>query len=100
MTVLTNYHWPGNVRELEHAIERAVIVARGTSVETRDLPPEVFQKPADGDSEDGLDLQAQERAMIVRALARFRGNRRQAADALKISSVTLWRKMKQYELVG
>ena len=46
---LMNYHWPGNVRELEHAIERAVIVARGTSVETRDLPPEVFQKPDHGD---------------------------------------------------
>ena len=95
MTVLMNYHWPGNVRELEHAIERAVIVARGTSVEARDLPPEVFQKPDHGDTEDSLDLQAQERAMIARALERFRGNRRQAADALKISTVTLWRKMKQ-----
>jgi two-component system response regulator AtoC len=99
MTVLMNYHWPGNVRELEHAIERAVIVARGTSIEARELPPEVFQKPDHGDTEDSLDLQAQERSMIARALERFRGNRRQAADALKISTVTLWRKMKQYELV-
>jgi two-component system, NtrC family, response regulator AtoC len=99
MAVLMNYHWPGNVRELEHAIERAVIVARGTSVEARELPPEVFQTPDHGDTEESLDLQAQERAMIVRALERFRGNRRQAADALKISTVTLWRKMKQYELV-
>jgi two-component system, NtrC family, response regulator AtoC len=36
--------------------------------------------------------------MIARALQRFNGNRRQAADALKISTVTLWRKMKQYGL--
>jgi transcriptional regulator with PAS, ATPase and Fis domain len=36
--------------------------------------------------------------LIERALERFRGNRRQAAEALKISTVTLWRKMKQYEL--
>ena len=79
------------------AIERAVIVARGTSVATRDLPSEVFQKPDRGDIEDSLDLQAQERAIIARALERFRGNRRQAADALKISPVTLWRKMKQYD---
>jgi transcriptional regulator with PAS, ATPase and Fis domain len=99
MTALVNYHWPGNVRELEHAIERAVIVARRTSVEARDLPPDVFQKPDHGDTEDSLDLQAQERSLIARALERFRGNRRQAADALKISPVTLWRKMKQYELV-
>ena len=44
MTALMNYRWPGNVRELEHAIERAVIVARGTSIKVRELPPEVSQK--------------------------------------------------------
>ena len=95
MTALMRYAWPGNVRELEHAIERAVIVARGTSVKVRDLPPEVSQKPRARAADDSLDLQAQERASIERALERFGGNRRQAADALKISTVTLWRKMKQ-----
>jgi DNA-binding NtrC family response regulator len=98
MTALINYHWPGNVRELEHAIERAVIVARGTSLKVRELPPEIWQKGQLSPGDDSLDLQAQERAMIERALARFRGNRRQAAEALKISTVTLWRKMKQYGL--
>jgi len=98
MTALMNYSWPGNVRELEHAIERAVIVARGESVKVRELPPEVSQKTRLRATDDSLDLQAQERAMIERALERFRGNRRQAADALKISTVTLWRKMKQYGL--
>jgi DNA-binding NtrC family response regulator len=90
------------VRELEHAIERAVIVARGASVKVRELPPEVSQKAQTRlrPTDDSLDLQAQERAMIERALERFRGNRRQAADALKISTVTLWRKMKQYGLDG
>ena len=98
MTVLMHYGWPGNVRELEHAIERAVIVARGTSVKVRELPPEVSQKTPNSlvrPADVSLDLHAQERAMIALALERFRGNRRQAADALKISTVTLWRKMKQ-----
>lgn len=101
MTAMMNYSWPGNVRELEHAIERAVIVARGASVKVRELPPEVSrktQKTSLRSTDDSLDLQAQERAMIERALERFRGDRRQAADALKISTVTLWRKMKQYGL--
>ena len=78
-----------------------MIVARGDSVKVRELPPEVSQKTQKTSlrsTDDGLDLQAQERAMIERALERFRGNRRQAADALKISTVTLWRKMKQYGL--
>ena len=98
MTALMTYRWPGNVRELEHAIERAVIVARGTSIRLRELPPEVSQKTRPRAADDSFDLQAQERATIERALERFGGNRRQAAEALKISTVTLWRKMKLYGL--
>ncbi len=98
MTALMRYHWPGNVRELEHAIERAVILAHGSSIRVKDLPPEVTRKTRRQSGDDTLDLHEQERIMIERALERFRGNRRQAAEALKISTVTLWRKMKQYGL--
>jgi transcriptional regulator with PAS, ATPase and Fis domain len=98
MTALMNYGWPGNVRELEHAIERAVIVARGTSIRMRELPPEVSERTRERSPTDGLDLQVQERVLIERALKRFGGNRQQAAEALKISPVTLWRKMKRYGL--
>jgi DNA-binding NtrC family response regulator len=76
MTALMNYDWPGNVRELEHAVERAVIVARGTSLRVRELPPEVSQKTRARVADDSLDLHAQERIIIERALERFRGNRR------------------------
>jgi transcriptional regulator with PAS, ATPase and Fis domain len=98
MSALMNYEWPGNVRELEHAVERAVIVANTASVGRRDLPPEISQKTRVRRGDDTLDLQEQERASIERALERFGGNRRKAASALKISTVTLWRKMKQYGL--
>ncbi len=98
MSALMNYRWPGNVRELEHAVERAVILANGPSIRVRELPPEVTQKSRTRPGDDTLDLQEQERVMIERALERFQGNRKQAADALKISTVTLWRKMKQYGL--
>jgi transcriptional regulator with PAS, ATPase and Fis domain len=46
--------------------------------------------------DDTLDLQQQERRSLERALERFGGNRRRAAEALRISTVTLRRKMKQY----
>jgi DNA-binding NtrC family response regulator len=98
MSALMNYRWPGNVRELEHAVERAVILANSPSIRVRELPPEVTQKSRTRSGDDTLDLQEQERVMIERALERFRGNRKQAANALKISPVTLWRKMKQYGL--
>ena len=96
MAALMRYRWPGNVRELEHAVERAVILANGPSIRVRDLPPEVTQKSRAGAGDDTLDLAEQERVMIERALERFKGNRKKAAEALKISTVTLWRKMKRY----
>ncbi len=98
MTAMMNYRWPGNVRELEHAVERAVILANHPNIRVRDLPPEITQKARGRSSDDTLDLQEQERVMIERALERFGGNRRKAADALRISTVTLWRKMKQFGL--
>jgi DNA-binding NtrC family response regulator/predicted hydrocarbon binding protein len=98
MSALLNYRWPGNVRELEHAVERAVILAHGPTVRVRDLPPEVTQKSRARAGDDTLDLQAQERVSIERALERFGGNRKKAAEALNISTVTLWRRMKQYGL--
>jgi transcriptional regulator with AAA-type ATPase domain len=98
MSALMNYRWPGNVRELEHAIERAVIMANAASIRLRDLPPEVTQKSRRRSGDDTLNLQDQERASIERALERFGGNRRKAAEALNISTVTLWRRMKQFGL--
>jgi transcriptional regulator with PAS, ATPase and Fis domain len=98
MSALISYRWPGNVRELEHAIERAVILANSASIRLRDLPPEIAQKPRARPGDDTLDLHEQERVMIERALERFGGNRRKAAKALNISTVTLWRRMKQYGL--
>jgi transcriptional regulator with PAS, ATPase and Fis domain len=100
MTALMAYPWPGNVRELEHAIERAVIVASGTSIRRRDLPPEVLENTVRTASDSDFDLEAQERLTIERALDRFDGSRRETAAALKISPVTLWRKMKKYGLLG
>jgi transcriptional regulator with PAS, ATPase and Fis domain len=98
MSALMNHRWAGNVRELEHAVERAVILANTPSIRVRDLPPEITQKSRPRPGDDTLDLHEQERASIERALERFDANRRKAAEALKISTVTLWRKMKHYGL--
>jgi transcriptional regulator with PAS, ATPase and Fis domain len=47
---------------------------------------------------DTLDLKAHEQRLIEKALERFDGNRKKAAEALNLSPVTLWRKMKEYGL--
>jgi DNA-binding NtrC family response regulator len=98
MTALINYEWPGNVRELEHAIERAAILAHGSTITLRELPPEVSQRKKGAFTGDPLNLRSQERDLIRRALERYKGNRKRAAAALNISTVTLWRKMKEYDI--
>ncbi len=92
MTALIGYEWPGNVRELGHAIERASILARGPTTTLRELLPEVAQNKRATPIGDPLNLRSQERELIRRALERYPGNRKRAAAALNISTVTLWRK--------
>lgn len=38
MTVLETHEWPGNVRELEHAVERAVLLCDGPTLDLEDVP--------------------------------------------------------------
>ena len=100
MTLLIRYPWPGNVRELEHAMERAVILARGPSVSVRELPPEIAEGRPRAATGETLDLKIHEQRLIRQALEKFNGNRRHAAEALNISPVTLWRRMKEYGLTS
>ncbi len=95
MTALVTYRWPGNVRELEHAIERAVILARTPALSVRDLPPEVRETASSAADRDDLNLEAQAHALVDEALRRFGGNRTRAAAALGISTVTLWRMIRR-----
>jgi DNA-binding NtrC family response regulator len=96
MRALVAHTWPGNVRELEHAIEHAMILSSGSRITAADLPEDVCAPTPVGHSPETFDLAAHERALIERALAEFGGNRRRAAEALHISPVTLWRRLKRH----
>jgi DNA-binding NtrC family response regulator len=96
MRVLREYDWPGNVRELQHAVERAAILAGGPRITARELPPELCLQDGGAPVDSGFDLEEHERVLIEKALAQFGGNRRRAAEALNISTVTLWRRIRQY----
>jgi DNA-binding NtrC family response regulator len=97
---LAAHPWPGNVRELENAVERAVVLARGDTIEPEDLLLEERPAPpaADGTLQESLDRAAATR--IRAALAAAGGNRAEAARALGVDRTTLYRTMKRLGMEG
>jgi DNA-binding NtrC family response regulator len=95
---LVEHRWPGNVRELENAVERAVVLARGTEITREDL---LLEAPMPGPGviaaettlQQALDVAAG--ARIRGALEAARGERTAAARALGIDRTTLYRLMRR-----
>jgi DNA-binding NtrC family response regulator len=105
LTCLLGYEWPGNVRELQNVIERAVVLAKGTSLTPRDFPQGVhggdeicLQMPERGGSLTDI-LEDLERQLIVQTLRREQGSQTRTADILGIKRTTLRYKMEKYRLL-
>ncbi len=103
--ILDRYHWPGNVRELENTIERAIILCEGKKITPEHLAiripttAEIRLREGAGLKEVSQFAQMEaERGMIVRVLTQTRGNKRKAAEILKIDYTTLFEKIKKYNL--
>lgn len=96
LQLMLNYAWPGNVRELDHTIERAVLMARGSRIESADLALQAPRGAAQ--SLDDMSLEAVEAILIRKALARANGNVSHAADALGLSRGALYRRIEKYGL--
>ena len=110
MDLLEKYDYPGNIRELRNTVERMVVLARGDTLDTADLPPQirdhednvqVLAKPSAATEESvKLDLGGNERKLIEQALISAKGNRTRAAEILGISRRTLHRRLNEYAAGG
>lgn len=114
--ILCNYEWPGNVRELENLVERLVILKGSGLIVPDDLPEKylsgkgsysaLVQVP--GLSSDnvlpdgGICLNSAvdefENNLIMQALARSGGNKKEAALLLNLKRTTLIEKLKKKNL--
>jgi DNA-binding NtrC family response regulator len=92
---LADHRWPGNVRELDHAVERAVLMARGERVQAADLGLRRAAEPS-GRLED-MSLEDVERVLIEKALSRHGGNVSRAAAALGLSRSALYRRLQRHD---
>ena len=99
------YSWPGNLRELRNAIERAVIMAKGSKINLEDLPAELRGGAAPGVKGNGASLEVGslvsmeklEEAHLRKVLERT-SNLAEAAEVLEIDQATLYRKRKKIGL--
>ena len=92
---LIDYDWPGNVRELENAVERALVMRRGTRLEAVDFP---FQFHQLSPAANGRSLEEVERSHVEHVFRETAGNISKAARILHIDRTTLYSKLRRYGL--
>jgi two-component system, NtrC family, response regulator AtoC len=110
MKLILNYSWPGNVRELKNAVERAMILVDGDTINVSHLPIRLSEPgsatplPAgNGDQliklpPKGVGLDEIEKELIQQALQYAQGNKTKASKLLRISRDTLRYKVKKHQL--
>ncbi|HEV3168582.1 MAG TPA: sigma-54 dependent transcriptional regulator [Isosphaeraceae bacterium] len=124
LRLLEAYAWPGNVRELRNVIERAVALCPAPEIQADDLPaairpqsgnptatatpqaaepsthsPELSRPPGNRSTLTATKEEA-EIARITEALEKHGNNRLRAAAELGISRMTLYKKLRKYNLFG
>jgi len=96
---LTRLSWPGNVRELENTIERAIVFCDGTLIDERDIVVTDISEPAALTTKlfTGLkSLREFEKEYIEYVLLQTGNKKEKAAEVLRISRKTLYRKQRDY----
>ena len=101
--ILVRYDFPGNIRELENIVQRAVILTRGDSITTNELPQVVTEFKHENEIKSFPVVQflpdqveKLEKELIFEALRTSNGNQSKAADKLGISERNLRYRLKKW----
>lgn len=102
LRLLSSYGWPGNVRELRNAVERAMLLVQGDTLE-----PDQFPQIASGHLSpslelpaDGLDLEQVERSLVQQALERTSWNQTRAAKLLGLNRDQIHYRIEKFKLTA
>ncbi len=90
---LEQFPFPGNIRELENMIERAIVVGNGKKITLKDLP--IGKTDSSPAFESLGDI---EKSHVLQILNKYDWNISATAKALKVDRVTLYNKIKKYNL--
>jgi DNA-binding NtrC family response regulator len=97
LEAIRRHPWPGNVRELQNAIERALVLGNGETIEAEHLPFDGSRAP-EAPRPAGRTLADVERAHIEGVLDQTDWNITRAASVLNVDRGTLYNKIKKYEI--
>jgi len=102
MGVLLNYSWPGNIRELQNAVEHAVLLSPGGTIDLKHLPSDIVLDPGEIPAseivlETSQPLRKVKDDMIRKTLEMTGGNISEAARKLEIGRSTLWRRLREMD---
>lgn len=113
---LCSYSWSGNVRQLRNCLERAALLADNGRITIKELPPEIvyrtnepsvsvsYNLPKENGAANSFQNNAPaalheiEKQQILRALEQTGWHRGKTAELLGISSSTLYRRLREYDL--
>ena len=106
LALFAEYSWPGNIRQFQHAVERAVILAAGDTLQLTDLPPELRQtgpvavaQPVAATRAERRKADAEtERAMLIDALSRADGQAPKAAKLVGYSRTHFYRLLQKHHI--
>jgi len=100
---LERYEWPGNIRQLRNVVEAAVLLCAGPELTAQSVslpaaPPRAEDGGESFELPEGMTLEQLERAILLKTLQRYQGNRTLTAERLGLSRRTIQRKVKEHGL--
>lgn len=96
LSKLMDYDWPGNVRELENVIEHAFIKCRARVLQVECLPVNLQHQ---AHCTPAIQAVGGEKQHVLSALQECQWNRSVAAERLGMHRTTLWRKLKEWDML-
>jgi DNA-binding NtrC family response regulator len=100
LRALEEYSWPGNVRELENAVQRAVVLSEGQTVDVWHLPPAANQNceqlPLNGLYEE--EVRQFKRRLLLRTLQECGWRKAESARVLGVARGYLHRLINQLDI--
>jgi len=93
LKALEAYHWPGNVREMSHLMERAILLAQGSSLGPEDLHLSNLKQSS---ALPMMTLDEAEHKLIEQALVLNHNNVPKAAITLGLTQSSMYRRLEKY----